>query len=144
MTAQDASASTRETVEQLLRCLAAGDLDGVAALYADRVDWSLDWPPGPLSDAVPWIRDRTTRSDVRQHFATIAAHNSPSGQGTTIEGVVVTDLDAFVTGTIRNQSTRTGRHYAARFALHLRVADRQIVQHHVYEDSLAVHTACTA
>lgn len=136
------TAATRSIVEMLLKQLAEGDVSAVAELYADEVDWSLSWPEGPQSGAIPWIRNRATRSDVRQHFATIAEYNRPSGQGTSISAIVVSDTDAFITGVIRNESVLTRRHYAARFALHLRVIDDLIVQHHVYEDSLAVYSAC--
>ena len=141
MSEQDAAA-TRSVVEMLLKRLGEGDIGGVAELYADKVDWSLSWPEGPQSDAVPWIRNRTTRSDVQQHFATIAEYNCPSGQGTSVSEIVVSGADVFITGIIRNESVQTRRHYAARFALHLRVIDDLVVQHHVYEDSLAVYSTC--
>jgi len=137
----DVDSATREVVAELLARLAQGPPDSVARLYAERVDWAVSWPTGERSTAVPWIRDRRTRGDVAEHFAQLARHHRPGDAGTTIERVLVDGSDAVITGVIRNTVVSTGTSYAARFALHLRVEDGLIVQHHVYEDSLAVHDA---
>lgn len=62
--AEHGTAATRSIVEMLPKQLAEGDVSSIAELYADEVDWSLSWPEGPQSGAIPWIRHRATRSDV--------------------------------------------------------------------------------
>ncbi len=133
--------STREVVQDLLGRLAEGDADKVAAVYAEHVDWRLDWPADEHGTNVPWIKDRSTRADVAEHYAEIAAHHDPERAGVDIERILVDGADAVITGTISNTVRRTGASYDARFALHLTVEDGLITRHHVYEDSLAVARA---
>lgn len=133
--------NTATVVQQLLTYIANGDLDGVAALFAPEVDWRLSWPDAELQGAIPWIRTRRTPADVRAHFSTLAAHNAPHGEGTTVDRVLVDGADAVVLGTIRNAMRHSGVPYRADFALHLRVEDGRIRRYHIYEDSLAVWNA---
>jgi ketosteroid isomerase-like protein len=135
------STTTRTVVDELLRRLAAGSPDRVAELYADQVDWRLNWPLDTHDADVPWIRTRSSRVDVADHYRTIAAEHVPEHAGFDLERVVVDGPEAVVIGTIRNTVRRTGGSYRAHFALHLTVKDALIVRHHVYEDSLAVARA---
>jgi uncharacterized protein len=133
-------AGTRATVAEFLRRLGEGDPDRIAALFADVVDWQLDWPVERHA-AVPWIRPRTTRADVADHFRTLDAFHVPEGRGGTVASVLVDGADAVVLGDIRQTVRATGRAYVARFALYVTVVDGLIVRYHVYEDSLAVARA---
>lgn len=135
------SAQTRSVVDELLRRLAAGTPDDVAELYADRVDWRLDWPPEEHDADVPWIRNRSSRVEIADHYRTIAAEHLPEDAGFDLEQVLVDGPDAVVIGTIGNTVRHTGKSYVAHVALHLTVEDALIVRHHVYEDSLAVARA---
>ncbi|MGX1812024.1 nuclear transport factor 2 family protein [Nocardia sp. NPDC055321] len=136
------SDTTRAVVEELLRRIGAGDPEGIAALYAPRTDWKLDWPETEHGRAAtPWIRQRTTGADAAEHFRAIADHHLPEGAGTVIERVLVDGPDAVITGEIRQTARTTGRAYRSRFALHVTVEDGLITRHHVYEDSLSVAQA---
>lgn len=135
------TSTTRQVVDDFLGRLADGDPTRVAALYATEVDWALDWPAGPVAEAVPWIRQRHSRSAVEQHFRDIAAGNAPAVEPTSVESILVDGEHAVVLGVLRNVVVSTGEPYEARFALHLTVVDGAIVRHHVYEDSLAVALA---
>lgn len=136
------AAATRATVDEFLRRLAEGSPDDVAAVYAESVDWQLNWPvDSAISESVPWIRQRTTRAQVAEHYRLIASSHDPVEPGTSIDSVLVDGAAAVVFGTIRLRARRTGESYAARFALRLRVEDGLITQHHVYEDTLSVATA---
>ncbi|WP_433559681.1 nuclear transport factor 2 family protein [Pseudonocardia xinjiangensis] len=132
---------TRETVTRLLERIALGDPEKIAELYADHVDWKLDWPPGDHSRSVPWIRDRSTRAGVAEHFRLIGEHHVAGRSSAEIEAVLVDGPDAVVLGELRNTAKPTGRSYVAAFALHLTVEHGVITRHHVYEDSLAVWDA---
>ncbi|WP_219418976.1 nuclear transport factor 2 family protein [Pseudonocardia nigra] len=132
---------TRETIDELLRRVAAGDPDRIAELYAEQVAWMLDWPDGDYADTVPWIRHRSTRAGVAEHYRLIAEHHVPEESTATVSAVLVDGADAVVTGEFRNTAKPTGRSYVAAFALHVTVEDGLITRHHVYEDSLAVARA---
>jgi len=132
---------TRETVTELLQRIAGGDPEKIAELYAERVDWRLSWPSEDRTAVVPWIRERTTRAGVAEHFRLIGQHHVAGATSATVDRVLVDGPDAVVLGTLANTAAPTGRAYEAAFALHITVADGEIVRHHVYEDSLAVWTA---
>jgi ketosteroid isomerase-like protein len=132
---------TRETVTELLQRIGSGDPQKIAELYAERVDWRLSWPPDDRTAVVPWIRERTTRAGVAEHFRLIGQHHVAGATSATVDRLLVDGQDAMVLGTLTNTAKPTGRRYAAAFALHLTVVDGEIVRHHVYEDSLAVWTA---
>lgn len=133
-------AATCAAVRELLRRLADDEPERLAELFADAVDWRLNWPERP-HPSVPWIRERSTRADVVDHFRSLRNHHAstgPSGDGVR---VLVDGSDAVVLGTIRQTVRATGREYVARFALHLSVEDGLITRYHVYEDSLTVAEA---
>ena len=136
-----ATADTHRVVDAFLGRLAVGDLPGLAALFADDVDWRLSWPASELDGPIPWVRTRRTPDGVLQHFRLLAEHNAPHGEGTRVERVLVDGADAVLLGTIRNAIRRTGAPYVAHFALHLTVEGGRVVRYHVYEDSLSVARA---
>ncbi len=133
--------STREAVDELLRRVAAGDPEQIAQLYAEEVDWRLDWPDGDYSQTVPWIRNRSTGAGVADHFRLISEHHVPGESSARVDAVLVDGADAVVLGELQHTAKPTGRRYTAAFALHLTVVDGQVTRHHVYEDSLAVARA---
>lgn len=132
---------TRATVEELLSRIGRGDPQHIADMYAEHVDWQLNWPEEEHGGSIPWIRRRITRGDVASHYREIAAHHETGRATAEIATVLVDGDSAVVMGTLTNVISRNHKRYAARFALHLTVADGLITGHHVYEDSLAVHRA---
>jgi ketosteroid isomerase-like protein len=139
---QGAQPGTRIVVEELLRRTGRGDPDLIAELYAPKVDWRVDWPVDHHPD-VPWIRPRSTRADVADHFRTFARNCPPSEGRVSINRLLIDGADAVVIGTSDQLVEATGRRFAMRFALHLTVENEMITRHHMYEDSLAVLQACT-
>ncbi|MDT7726305.1 MAG: hypothetical protein QOI21_2881 [Actinomycetota bacterium] len=133
-------ASTRTTAEEFLCRLGDGDPDRVAELFAETVDWRLDWPVEG-HPAVPWIRPRSTRADVADHFRTLNEFHVPGKQGGAAPEIVVDGTAAVVLADIRQTVRATGRSYVARCALRLTVEDGLITRYHVYEDSLTVAQA---
>ncbi|NDU77824.1 ketosteroid isomerase [Actinomadura sp. DSM 109109] len=137
-----AQTSTRAVVEELLRRIGEGDPERIAALYADRGDWKLDWPEAEHGRAAtPWIRHRSSRADAAAHYRQLGEHHLPESADTQVERILVDGDDAVVLGEIRQTARSTGRAYRARFALHLTVENGLVTRHHVYEDSLAVAQA---
>ncbi|MFD4862237.1 nuclear transport factor 2 family protein [Streptomyces atratus] len=133
-------ASSRATAEDFLRRLSEGDPDRIAELFAEHVDWQLNWPDSG-HPAVPWIRPRSTRADVADHFREIAAFHVPEESAGTVSRVLVDGADAIVLGDIRQTVKTTGQPYTALCALHLTVVDGLITRYAVYEDSLTVAEA---
>jgi ketosteroid isomerase-like protein len=133
---------TRAAVTGFLSRLAEGDPDRIAELFADTVDWRLDWPEGD-HPTTPWIRARSTRADVADHFRALNAFHGADKRGGAAPKVLVDGPDAVVLGDIRQTVAATGRSYTARCALHLTVDDGMITRYHVYEDSLTVALAFT-
>ncbi|TDC26245.1 ketosteroid isomerase [Streptomyces sp. 8K308] len=134
--------ATREAVQALLGRMGEGDPARIAELFAERVDWKLDWPAEEHGRAVtPWIRDRSTRAEVADHFRQIGEHHVSGEAGNVIERILVDGADAVVTGEIRQTARPTGRPYRARIALYLTVENGLVTRYHVYEDSLAVAQA---
>jgi ketosteroid isomerase-like protein len=139
-TPSETQASTRATTEEFLRRLGEGDPDRIAELFSERVDWQLDWPEGG-HPAVPWIRPRSTRTDVADHFREIADFHVPEKSAGGVSRVLIDETEAVVLGDIRQMVKATGRRYTALCALHLTVEDGLITRYAVYEDSLTVAEA---
>ncbi|MGD6741601.1 nuclear transport factor 2 family protein [Streptomyces sp. BH106] len=137
-----APANTRTVVEELLRRIGQGDPERISELYAEQVDWKLDWPEAEHGrTATPWIRHRSTRADAASHYRELAECHIPEHVATEVERILIDGNEAVVLGEIRQTARRTGRAYRARFAWHLTVEDDLVTRHHVYEDSLAVAQA---
>lgn len=103
------SDDTRTVVEELLGRMAAGDHERTAALLAEPVDRQLAWP-AEAHPAVPWIRPRSSRADVADHFRSLAEHHVPELNGTTVARILVDGADAVVFGQIA-QTARGGGAY---------------------------------
>jgi uncharacterized protein len=136
-----AQAATRGVVTQFLTRLAAGDAAQIAELFAERVDWKLDWPAGGHPD-VPWVRPRSTRAETADHFRALEGAHVPTERAIgPAPRVLIHGADAVVLGEIHQTVKATKTPYVAAFALHLTVRDGLIIRYHVYEDSLSVATA---
>lgn len=137
------SRGTRDIVEELLRRMAEGDHDRTAELFAEPIDWQLDWP-AEGHPAVPWIRPRSSRADVADHFRTLEAYHVPELNGTSVTRILVDGTQAVVFGEIAQTVRADGTAYTSPFALHLTVEDGLVTRYHIYEDSLTVARALGA
>ncbi|MEU5639604.1 nuclear transport factor 2 family protein [Streptomyces milbemycinicus] len=139
-TAADTTISerTRATVQRFLALMAAGDLQGLGELFAERVDWRIAENPD-----VPWIRPRATRADAVAHFRELGESLAPDPEGNTIDVIVVEEAEAMVTGTLAGTVRATGKRYRSPFAVRVTVEDGLIVRYCVYEDSRMFAEACT-
>uniref|UniRef100_A0AAU3H7M0 Nuclear transport factor 2 family protein n=1 Tax=Streptomyces sp. NBC_01401 TaxID=2903854 RepID=A0AAU3H7M0_9ACTN len=134
--------NSQSAAGEFLRRLGEGDPDRIAELFAEHVDWQLNWPTSG-HPAVPWIRPRSTRADVADHFREIAAFHVPEESAGTVLRVLTDGTDAIVLGDIRQTVKATGRPYTALCALHLTIEEGLITRYAVYEDSLTVAEALT-
>ncbi|MFG1926390.1 nuclear transport factor 2 family protein [Cryptosporangium sp. NPDC048952] len=133
-------ADTRAVVAEFLDRLGGGEPERIAELFADTVDWRLDWPDED-HPAVPWIRRRSTRADVADHFRALNTFHDPDKRGGTPPQILVDGADAVLVGVIRQTVKATDTAYTADYALRLTVESGEITRYHVYEDSLAVTQA---
>lgn len=140
VTQVDSEEQTRAVVNEFLRRSADGDPEAIAEMYAERIDWRVNWPvvdhPG-----VPWIRHRSTRADVVDHYRTFAETTIPNKGAITLDRILVDGASAVLIGTSTQVVRSTWRTFVMAFALHLTVEDGLITRHHMYEDSLAVAEA---
>lgn len=145
----DLGPGTDAVVGEFVRRVASGDPDRIAELFAEHVDWVLDWP-AEGHPSTPWIRSRSTRADVAAHFRELAAAHTdepPEQAGDPVVGpglrILVDGPEAVLSTEIRRTAASTGTPYRARCALHVTVEAGLISRYHVYEDSLTVARAHT-
>ncbi|MFD2469275.1 nuclear transport factor 2 family protein [Amycolatopsis silviterrae] len=135
--------NTQAVVEEFLRRTAGDTPERIAELYAETVDWRVSWP-APEHPDVPWIRPRSTRADVADHYRTFARVCVPEAGEVRLDQVIVDGADAVLFGASFQQVNPTGQRFAMTFALRLTVHEGLISRHHMYEDSLAVAAAFRA
>ena len=135
------SESTRAVVQDLLQRVGAGDPTEIAKAYAENVTWTLAWPEDEFEGTVPWIRHRSTRADVEDHYRTIAELHVPGETTADISALLVNGPDAVVIGELGQTLRATGTNYRVGFMLFLTVTDGLVSRHHIVEDNLAVKRA---
>ncbi|MCX4819691.1 nuclear transport factor 2 family protein [Streptomyces sp. NBC_01142] len=128
---------TRATVQDFLGRVGEGGPDRIAALFAEKVDWEIAENP-----TVPWIRPRTTRADVADHFRALAEGQTPDPDATRVDVIVVDGTEAMLSGQLAGTVRATGKSFRSPFAMRLTVEDGLITRYRVYEDSLAIAAAC--
>ncbi|MGW4396837.1 nuclear transport factor 2 family protein [Amycolatopsis nivea] len=127
-------------VEEFLRRVEQGDPDRIAELFAEPVDWRLSWPE-PEHPVVPWIRPRSSRADVADHFRTLGSACVPEESDVWIDRILVDGADAVFFGTSAQTVRSTGNRFTIGLAVRVSVSGGLITRYHVYEDSLAVAEA---
>ena len=136
-TAAETSDRTRAVARELLRLVGEGDPALIAALFAERVDWFI--APNPT---VPWIRPRSTRADVADHFGQLAEGQQPDPAHSSADVLIADGKEAVVTGQLAGTVRATGKTFRSPFAMRLTVEDGLITGYRIYEDSLAIAAAC--
>jgi ketosteroid isomerase-like protein len=128
---------TRAVLEEFLRRSGQGDPERIAELYAPKVDWRVNWPI-EHHPAMPWIRPRSTSTDVADHFRTFSKHCPPAESRVSIDHLMVDGTDAVPIGTSSLPVKQTGKRFVMTFALRLTMENGLITRHHMYEERLAV------
>lgn len=130
----------RAVTEEFLRRLEQGDPDRIAELFAEPVDWWLSWPE-PEHPVVPWIRPRSSRADVADHFRMLGSACAPEESEVRVGRILVDGPDAVFFATSAQTVKLTGKRFTTSLAVCLTVGGGLITRYHVYEDSLAVAEA---
>jgi ketosteroid isomerase-like protein len=138
MTRTDATATTRAVVDTYLQRLTGGELDRVAELFAEEVDWLI---PGNQVVA-PWVGQRHTRADVAEHYRMLAANIEPLHVN--VDSLLAEGDVAVIVGDFASRMRATGKVVATPFSITLTVHDDQIVRFRLLEDSHAVVVALTS
>jgi len=102
----------------------AGERIGVVEqrLYADQVDWKLGWPEDEHGTAVPWIRYRSTRADVEDHYRTLGDYHVSNQASVDFAAILVDGADAAIIGELGQTLGATGVTYRAAFRLYLTIS----------------------
>ena len=135
---------TQAVVGALLQRVGEGDPARIAEMYAEQVVWKLGWPEDELGGAVPWIRQRSTRADVEDHYRTVGEYHVPGETTADIAAILVDGPDAAVVGKLGQTLRANGVNYQTEFILYVSVSDGLVTRHHIIEDNLAVKRAFEA
>jgi hypothetical protein len=134
------SAKNQKTTEELMASfldrLGEQDADGIGELFAEEIDWYV-----PGSEALPWTGSRSRREHVAEYFRTMWPAFVPGESTATVDKVVINGDDAVVFSSFSHTVARNGKRLNTPAALHVTIANGQIVRMHLYEDTLAVHEA---
>ncbi|WP_210521155.1 nuclear transport factor 2 family protein [Hymenobacter terricola] len=127
---------TRSLLGGFFQRLGLWDADGVAALFADEIDWYV-----PAIGGLPWGGRRSRREQVPEYFKTLWAHIYPEQTKVSLDNLIVEGEEAVALGSFSQVSNTTELAYTTPFAMHLTVQEGRIVRLHLYEDTYAVGRA---
>jgi hypothetical protein len=130
--------TTEDLMGSFMRLLGEQDADGIGGLFADDIDWYV-----PGSEALPWTGSRSRREHVAEYFRTMWPAFVDGQSMATLDKVLIDGDDAVVLSTFSHTVAKNGKRLNTPAALHLTIANGQIVRMHLYEDTLAVHEAFT-
>jgi hypothetical protein len=128
--------TTKELLGEFMERLGNQDADGIGKLFADEIDWYV-----PGSDALPWTGSRSRREHVAEYFRTMWPAFVPGQSTATLDKIVIDGDDAVVFSAFSHTVAKNGKRLNTPAALHLTIANGQIVRMHLYEDTLLVHEA---
>ena len=130
--------TTGELMARFVERLGQQDAEGIGELFADEIDWYV-----PGSDALPWTGRRSRREQVAEYFEAMWPSFAPGQSSATVDNIVIDGDDAVVFSRFTHTVARNGKRLNTPAALHLTIANGQIIRMHLYEDTLAVHAAFT-
>ena len=97
---------TRTTVNEFFPGLGVMDADGLAALFAETIDW---YVPGPK--ALPSTGHRQRRAQVPEYFQTVWSHFHTEQAKVNLDQLMIEGEDFVKASAITNLQT-VGRHLA--------------------------------
>ncbi|GAA4440165.1 nuclear transport factor 2 family protein [Actinokineospora soli] len=119
---------TADTIGLFFSRFGAGDRPGMVELFAPGADFAVAG-----ADTVPWTGERADAAAIDE-FLRIAIEDI-STEVFEVEQIVVSGEDGVVLGHFAHRITKTGKVFASRFALHIRVVDGLITRYRMFEDS---------
>lgn len=130
--------TTGELLAIFMDRLGQQDAEGIGELFADEIDWYV-----PGSATLPWTGRRSRREHVAEYFEAMWPAFTPGQSSATVDKIMVDGDDAVVFSRFTHTVARNGKRLNTPAALHLTIANGQVIRMHLYEDTLAVHEAFT-
>jgi uncharacterized protein len=130
--------TTEEIMASFMDRLGEQDAEGIGELFADEIDWYV-----PGSETLPWTGPRSRREHVAEYFRTMWPAFVPGQSTATLDKIMIDGDDAVVFSSFTHTVARNGKRLTTPAALHLTIANGQIMRLHLYEDTLAVYQAFT-
>ncbi len=128
--------SLENLVSRFLQALGRKDAEGVAALFADDIDWYVPGHPD-----LPWTGTRSRGAQVAEYFRTMWPHFDSDKSSVQLDKLVLSGEDAVIFATFAHTARSTGRSWVTPAVLHLVAADGRFVRMHLSEDTEAVTRA---
>ncbi|MGA5134909.1 nuclear transport factor 2 family protein [Streptomyces olivoreticuli] len=129
------SENTRSVVDELLKRIAAGDIEGTVELFAHDAVWEIPGDPA----IVPWV-GRHTVENIPEFFETISAHTDR--ELFDVERIIVDGPNAVLIGRARVVVRSTGKVIDTPFAIDIVVNhEGRISRYYMFEDSWHVAQA---
>jgi uncharacterized protein len=128
--------TTEELIGSFLDRVGRQDAEGIGELFADEIDWYV-----PGSKALPWTGSRSRREQVAEYFRTMWPAFVPGQSTAAVDKVVIDGDDAVLFASFTHTVASNGQRLNTPAAMHLTIANGQIVRMHLYEDTMAVHKA---
>ncbi|MGQ9367167.1 nuclear transport factor 2 family protein [Azospirillum sp. A39] len=130
------AADARSVAAKLLECIGAQNLDGIAALFADEIEWFV-----PGSSDLPWTGRRTKGGSTADFFAVMWPHYAAGQSSATVDDIIADGKNVVITGTFSHVIEETGKSFTTPVALHLKVENGKIRYLRLYEDTLLISQA---
>ncbi len=129
------SENTRSVVDELLKRIGAGDIEGTVELFAHDAVWEIPGDPA----IVPWAGRRTVEN-IPEFFETISAHTDR--ELFDVERIIVDGPNAVLIGRARVVVRSTGKVIDTPFAIDIVVNhEGRINRYYMFEDSWHVAQA---
>jgi hypothetical protein len=128
--------SLENLVTRFLQALGRKDAEGVAALFADDIDWYVPGHPD-----LPWTGTRSRGAQVAEYFRTMWPHFDSDKSSVQLDKLVLSGEDAVIFATFAHTARSTGRSWVTPAVLHLVAADGRFIRMHLSEDTEAVTRA---
>ncbi|WKK24037.1 nuclear transport factor 2 family protein [Streptomyces olivoreticuli] len=129
------SENTRSVVDELLKRIGAGDIEGTVELFAHDAVWEIPGDPA----IVPWVGRRTVEN-IPEFFETISAYTDR--ELFDVERIIVDGPNAVLIGRARVVVRSTGKVIDTPFAIDIVVNhEGRISRYYMFEDSWRVAQA---
>jgi ketosteroid isomerase-like protein len=126
--APDPQNRTKTAVNDLLTCIATGDIPGLLRLFAEEAVWEV---PGDTEN-LPWLGKRS-RDQIPGFFSAMA--ELTTREAFDINRTIIDGEDAVLIGHARLIFKPTGARIDTPFAIHIAVAEHGITSFYMFEDS---------
>lgn len=132
--------ATADIINTFLQRLDANDADGIAELFADKIDWLV------LGDQeiAPWAGPRSRAEQVAPYFRDLWAALEPGKSVVEVDSIVVDGQEAVIFASFDHVAATTGCPFHTDVAMRLTVENDKVIRMHLFEDTATVDAAFRA